>query len=79
MGVQVLEGTISEIQHALGALPYGPEKRLRAIVTEQEGTENAAREPFRPVEFRNGVPLLPRRTIRKAWCGRAESRAKKRT
>lgn len=60
MGTQILEGTIAELQQALGTLPYGPDKRLRAIVTEQEGMNDSAGEPFRPVEFRNGVPLLPR-------------------
>lgn len=86
MEIQVLEGTVSEIQRQLSDLPYAPETRVRVTI-EEAGPKAATRrtrngitlvplnkmdtevtvrpadavEPFRPTEFRNGVPLLPRR------------------
>jgi hypothetical protein len=63
METQVFEGTLAEIQHKLRELPYAPDKRLRVVVTEpaSEDTRPVVQGPFRPTEFRNGVPLLPLR------------------
>jgi hypothetical protein len=65
MDVQVLEGTLSEIQQRLGDLPFKSHQRLR--VTIRPASEPlelpAASETFSPTEFRNGVPLLPRREV----------------
>jgi hypothetical protein len=67
MGTQILEGTLSEIQRQISKLPYGPDTRLRVIIeekdTEASETAGAVVEPFHPMEFRNGIPLLPRRKI----------------
>jgi len=86
MEIQVLEGTVSEIQRQLSDLRYAPDARIRVTIEQAEPkaatrrtrngitlvpvnkakTEMGARpadaaEPFHPAEFRNGVPLLPRR------------------
>ena len=58
----ILEGIFAEVQSQLKALPVNPETRLRIIVSNVE-TETPLTEPFRPTEFRNGVPLLPRREL----------------
>jgi len=64
---QVLEGTLSEIQRQISKLPYGPDTHLRVTI-EEKGTEasetaGAVAEPFQATEFRNGIPLLPRREL----------------
>jgi len=66
METRVLEGTLAEIQRQLSGLPCPPDKRLHVVITETEAEETAetprpVAEPFRPTQFRNGVPLLPRR------------------
>jgi hypothetical protein len=63
MEAQILEGTLAEIQQQMSGLACPPEKRLRVVITESEPTESTAASagPFRPSEFRNGVPLLSRR------------------
>jgi len=61
MTTQVLEGTLADIQHQLSASPVEPDMRLQVIVTSEQNTESIPAEPFHPTEFRNGVPLLPRR------------------
>jgi hypothetical protein len=63
MVAEVIEGTMEEVQRRLSALTVAPETRLRVIVTEPEISQALPPEPFRPSEFRNGVPLLPRREI----------------
>jgi hypothetical protein len=65
MEIQVLEGTLAEIQRQLDGLPCAPEKRLRVIISDPEAAETPtiAAQPLRPTEFRNGVPLLPRRDL----------------
>ena len=63
MVAEVIEGTMEEVQRRLSALLIGPGTRLRVIVTAPEMGEAIPLEPFRPTEFRDGVPLLPRREI----------------
>jgi hypothetical protein len=63
MKTQILEGTFAEVQRHLSALPLEPDTPLRIIVTEPEAQENLPVEPFTPTEFRNGLPLLPRRKL----------------
>ena len=62
--IQVLEGTAAEIRRQLGKLPFSPEDRLRVLVSRAPApaVEAAGSSP-RPTEFRNGVPLLPRRAL----------------
>ena len=62
MVTQILEGTLSEVQERLSELPLKPDTRLRVIVTESSVTETPI-PSFRPTEFRNGLPLLPRREL----------------
>ena len=65
MEAQVLEGTLSEVQRRLGELPVGPDERVRVVVSPAPKSEPpaAGATPFRVTEFRNGVPLLPRRSV----------------
>lgn len=63
METQIFEGTFSEVQRQLNALPLKPEARLRVIVTETDTLTTAPVEPFVPTEYRNGLPLLPRRNL----------------
>lgn len=63
MDAQVLEGTLAEVQRQLSDLPLKPEAHLRVIVTEPETRNTQTAEPFTPTEFRNGLPLLPRREL----------------
>jgi len=61
METEILEGTFQEVQKRFVALPLEPETRLRVVISEP--LPNASPEPFIPIEFRNGVPLLPRRKL----------------
>ena len=63
MQTQILEGSFADIQQRLSALPLKPETQLRIIVTEPQAMTTTTAEPFIPTEFRNGVPLLPRREL----------------
>lgn len=63
METRILEGTFAEVQRRLSALPLQPDTPLRLIVMEPEAQENLPAEPFTPTEFRNGLPLLPRREL----------------
>ena len=63
METQILEGTLAEVQRQLSALPFAPETHLRILVTEQEVASTPNNYPFTPTEFRNGLPLLPRRKL----------------
>ena len=63
METQILEGTFKEVKRRLSALPLKPDARLRVIVTEPETGNESVAAPFTPTEFRNGVPLLPRRKL----------------
>ena len=63
METQILEGTFAEVQRRLSALPLKPEARLRVMVMEPETMTTLTAEPFTPMEFRNGLPLLPRREL----------------
>jgi len=67
MELQVVEGTLAEVQRQLRDLPCTPDDRLRLVVTWVPAPvpSTLGHQPFRPVEFRNGVPLLPRRQIGK--------------
>ncbi|MCX6380422.1 MAG: hypothetical protein NT023_13260 [Armatimonadetes bacterium] len=63
MTTQILEGTFTEVQRQLSALPLKSEARLRIIVTEAEAVDALPAKPFTPTEFRNGLPLLPQREL----------------
>ena len=65
MDAQVLEGTLSEIQQRLSDLPIGSNERVRVTVCPASDSPESGQEPrpFSPTEFRNGVPLLPRRAV----------------
>ncbi len=69
MDTQILEGTFAEVQQRLSELPLELNARLRIIVTEEkeltEEIETNA-QTFAPTptgEYRNGLLLLPRRTL----------------
>jgi hypothetical protein len=47
----------------LRTLPLNPETRLRITIEEARSTELPPLAPFTPTEFRNGLPLLPRREL----------------
>jgi hypothetical protein len=66
MVAEIFEGTREEILRKLGALTVAPETRLRVLVTEAEAPSIISAEPFHATEFRNGVPLLPRRALLQA-------------
>ena len=59
----MLEGTFAEVQQRLSALPLKQDAPLRITVTEPETPNASAAKPFTPTEFRNGLPLLPRREL----------------
>jgi hypothetical protein len=63
MKTQILEGTFVEVQRRLSALPLQPGTPLRVIVTQPETMDTLPAESFSPKEFRNGLPLLPRREL----------------
>ena len=63
METQILEGTFTEVQRRLSALPLKPEARLRITVAEPEMRDMPPAAPFTPTEFRNGLPLLPHREL----------------
>ena len=64
METQVFEGTRSEIQRRLSDLPLAPDQRVRVVVAQvSDSMEGGVPEAFHPTEFRNGVPLLPRREV----------------
>lgn len=59
METQILEGTFTEVQRRLSALPLQPETRLRVVVSESDvpnipGTTNAIAD-----NMRNGLIMLP--------------------
>jgi hypothetical protein len=60
---QILEGTLTEVQQQMSALPLPPDTRLRVVVTDAGPSGVDELEPFVPSEYRNGVPLLPRRCL----------------
>ena len=63
METQILEGTFAEVQRRLSALPIQTDTPLRVIVTESQPSDSLPIAPFTPTEFRNGLPLLPRRHL----------------
>lgn len=64
METQVLEGTVAEIRRKIGELQVAPDDRLRVVVSRaQEAGAASGERRFEPTEFRNGVPLLPRRHL----------------
>lgn len=64
MQSRFIEGILSEVQQQLNDLQPERNLRLRVVVMAAPvpgcGSDQA---PFRPPEFRNGVPLLPRRQV----------------
>jgi hypothetical protein len=65
MDTQVLEGTLAEIRQKLGELSFAPDERLRVVISPaQDPGVEPGEGSFRPTEFRNGVPLLPRRPVK---------------
>jgi hypothetical protein len=63
MKTEIIEGTFADVQRQLSALPYAPDQPLRVVITGLAATETPEEKPFHPTEFRNGVPLLPRREL----------------
>ena len=63
MGTQILEGSLAEIRQGLSSLMLEPDAHLRLLldVPVQQQTK---REVYKPTEFLNGVPLLPRRELK---------------
>ena len=64
MEIQIIEGSFEEVQRKLSALPLKPETPVRVVVSEPEALNTQIAEPFTPTEFRNGLPLLPRRQLK---------------
>jgi hypothetical protein len=64
METQILEGTPDEIRRKLRELPFAPGDRLRVVVSRaHEPPPEPGGGSFVPSEYRNGVPLLPRRHL----------------
>jgi hypothetical protein len=61
METQIVEGTYADVQQRLIALHLKPETHVRVVITEAEPSLSV--NPFLPTEFRNGLPLLPRREL----------------
>jgi len=61
MQTQVVEGTYADVQRRLTALHLKPETHVRVVIT--ENTPPVSADPFTPIEFRNGLLLLPRREL----------------
>ena len=59
METQILEGTFTEVQRRLSALPLKPEARLRVIVTEPGKPSTPEEALFANTPRRNGLFLVP--------------------
>ncbi len=60
METLVLEGAFAEVQAQMNRLHCPPQHRVKVTIADALQEETPA-APFRPTEFRNGVPLLPLR------------------
>jgi|GEM_PF-2149008 len=54
----ILEGVFADVQAQVNRLHYPPQHRVKVTIADAVREETSA-APFRPTEFRNGVPLLP--------------------
>jgi len=59
MNTQILEGTFSEVQRRLSALPLDPEAQLRVVVTETDQDSSSQMLDLNTAPRRNGLILLP--------------------
>lgn len=59
MEVQILEGTLEEVQRQLSALPLTPETHLHVVVTEAETSSSTEEAFFANAPRRNGLILVP--------------------
>ncbi len=63
METLIFEGTLAEMPKCLSRLTLKPETKLRILATIPISDPVQNVEAFQPTEFRNGLPLLPRRQI----------------
>ena len=61
MEAQIIEGTFSDIQRQILALPLKPDDRLRVIVTQPGDSSNPNDDHLAYPRLRNGLILVPTR------------------